>query len=106
MFPLLSQRGNDSSHFLIRSINDFIIIVTLKLTTVPIVVITIVFITSVDEIFIKKTVSIPPTMPAFETVWLTWSLTRFLLDFFEHFSRFHTIILEVMKLKLLSTFLP
>ena len=68
MFPLLSQRGNDGSHFLIRSINDFNIIVTPKLTTVPIVVITIVFITSVDEIFIKKTVSIPPAMPALETV--------------------------------------
>ena len=82
MFPLLSQRGNHGSHFLIRSINDFNIIVTLKLTTVPIVVITIVFITSVEEIFIKKTVSIPPAMPAFETVWLTWSLTRSNFGFF------------------------
>ena len=53
---------------MIRSSNDFKIIVTTKLTTVPIVI-TDVFIMSVDEIFIIKTVSIPPAIASLETVW-------------------------------------
>ena len=76
MFPLRSREGTTADHFLNRSINDFNIIVTPKLTTVPIVVITIVLMISPDDRFIKMTVSIPPAMPALETVWLTWSLTR------------------------------